>query len=101
MSPGVKRPVRQVMWIDHLSLVPGDASVTTTHDAVNSGVGGGLAALVVHSSTTGENASGGGNKVVWTALEVPPGFNVVGVRLCYELTNARSFVRQVRLAQVQ
>lgn len=101
MSPGVKRPVRQVMWIDHLSLLPGDASVTTTHDAVNSGVGGGLAALVVHSSTTGENAQGGGNKVVWCGLQVPPGFNVVGVRLCYELTNARSFVSQVRIAQVQ
>jgi hypothetical protein len=25
----------------------------------------------------------------------------VGVRLCYELTNARSFVSQVRIAQVQ
>ena len=101
MSPGVKRPVRQVMWINHLELLPGDASVTTTHDAVNSGVGGGLAALVVHSSTTGETAQGGGNKVVWRGLQVPPGFNVVGVRICYELTNARSFISQVRIAQVQ
>jgi hypothetical protein len=89
------------MWIDHLSLLPGDGSVTTTHDAVNSGVGGGLAALVVHSSTTGENAQGGGNKVVWTALEVPPGYSVVGLRICYELTSAHSFISQVRLAQVQ
>jgi hypothetical protein len=89
------------MWIDHLSLVPGDPSVTTTHNAVNSGVGGGLAALVVHSSTTGEAAQGGGNKVVWTALEVPLGFNVVGVRICYELTSMASFISQVRLAQVQ
>jgi len=89
------------MWINHLELLPGDPSVTTTHDAVNSGVGGGLAALVVHSSTTGENAAGGGNKVVWRGLQVPPGFNVVGVRLCYELTNARSYISQVRIAQVQ
>jgi hypothetical protein len=95
------RPVRQLMWIDHLELLPGDSSVTTTHDAVSSGVGGGLAALVVHSSTTGENASGGGNKVVWRGLQVPPGFDVVGVRLCYELTNARTYVSQVRIAQVQ
>src|SRR5262245_51487503 len=101
MSPGVKRPIRQVMWIDHLELLPGDASVTTTHDAVSSGVGGGLAALFVHSGTTGENASGGGNKVVWRGLQVPPGFNVVGVRLCYELTSARSYISQVRIAQVQ
>ena len=32
------------MWINHLELLAGDASVTTTHDAVSSGVGGGLAA---------------------------------------------------------
>lgn len=96
-----KRRTRRVMWIDHLSLVPGDPSVTTTNNAVNSGVGSGLAALVVSSSTTGEDASGGGNKVVWTALEVPPGYSVVGVRICYELTNSRSFISQVRLAQVQ
>ncbi len=89
------------MWIDHLSLLPGDPSVTTTHNAVNSGVGGGLAALVVHSTTTGEDAQGGGNKVVWTALEVPLGFSVVGVRICYELTSKASFISQVRLAQVQ
>jgi len=101
MSPAIKRPTRQVMWIDHLSLLPGDPSVTTTSNAVNSGVGGGLAALVVHSSTTGENAQGGGNKVVWTALEVPPGYSVGGVRICYELTSAKTFISQVRLAQVQ
>ena len=101
MSPGVKRPVRQVMWINHLELLPGDGSVTTTHDAVSSGVGGGLAALVVHSSTTGEIGQGGGNKVVWRGLQVPPAFNVVGVRLCYELTSAKSYISQVRIAQVQ
>jgi len=101
MAAEIKRRVRRVMWIDHLSLLPGDPSVTTSNNAVNSGVGGGLAALVVHSSTKGEGAQGGGNKVVWTALEVPPGYSVVGVRICYELTNARSFISQVRLGQVQ
>lgn len=96
-----KRPRPELMWIDHFSLLPGDSSVTTTYDAVSSGVGGGLTALVVHSSTTGENAAGGGNKVVQTALEVPPHYDVVGVRICYELTNKRSFISQVRIAQVQ
>jgi hypothetical protein len=81
--------------------VPGDPSVTTSNNAVNSGVGGGLAALVVQSSTVGEDAKGGGNKVVWTALEVPPGYTIGGIRICYELTNGRSFISQVRLAQVQ
>src|SRR5262249_19386268 len=101
MSPGVNRPVRQVMWINHLDLLPGDSSVTTTHDAVSSGVGGGLAALVVHSSTTGENAAGGGNKGVWRGLQGSPGFHVRGVRLCDDLAHARPYISQVRSAQVQ
>jgi hypothetical protein len=91
----------QVMWIDHLGLLPGDASVHTSFNAVNSGVGGGLSGLVIQSTTIGDTAAGGGNKVVWTALEVPPGFKVNGVRICYENSNPRSHISQVRLAQVQ
>jgi hypothetical protein len=90
-----------LLWIDHLSLLSGDPSVTTSFNAINSGVGGGLAGLVVRSSTLGDVASGGGNKVVWAALEVPPGLTVTGVRVCYELSNVRSYITQVRLAQVQ
>jgi hypothetical protein len=90
-----------VMWVNPLDLLPGDASVSTTVDAVNSGVGGGLAGLVVHSSTTGENAQSGGNKVVWMGLEIPPGWHIRGVRVCYELSNSRSFISQIRLDQLQ
>src|ERR1043165_1345919 len=90
-----------VMWINHFDLLPGDASVTTSYNAVNSGVGGGLTGLVIQSSTTGENAQGGGNKVVHMGLQVPPGYSIRGVRVCYELSNKRSFISQIRLAQVQ
>jgi hypothetical protein len=100
MTEPPKRPTPRLMWINHLALLAGDPSVTTSHNAVNSGVGGGLAALVVRSSTTGENAQGGGNKVVWRALEVPPQYSIVGLRICYELSG-RSHISQVRLAQVQ
>jgi hypothetical protein len=91
----------RVMWIDHLTLLPGDPSVHTSFNAVNSGVGSGLSGLVIQSSTTGDQAQGGGNKVVETAVEVPPGFNISGVRICFENSNPRSFISQVRLAQVQ
>jgi hypothetical protein len=57
--------------------------------------------LVIQSSTTGENAQGGGNKVVHMGLQVPPGYLIKGVRVCYELSNKRSFISQIRLAQVQ
>jgi len=91
----------QTMWIDHLVFLPGDPSVQTSFNAVNSGVGGGLSGLIITSSTLGDEAAGGGNKVVETALEVPPGFDIVSVRICYENSNPRSFISQTRLAQVQ
>jgi hypothetical protein len=90
-----------VMWVNHFDLLPGDPSVTTTFNAISSGVGGGLTGLVIHSSTTGENAQGGGNKEVHMAVEVPPHYAVKGVRVCYELTSKKSFISQIRLAQVQ
>jgi hypothetical protein len=92
---------KTVMWINHFDLLPGDPSVTTSFNAVSSGVGGGLTGLVIQSSTTGENAQGGGNKVVHMGLEVPPGYLIKAVRVCYELSNKRSFISQIRLAQVQ
>jgi hypothetical protein len=92
---------KMIMWVNHFDLLPGDPSVTTSFNAVNSGVGGGLTGLVIQSSTTGENAQGGGNKVVHMGLQVPPGYSIRGVRVCYELTSKRSFISQIRLAQVQ
>lgn len=91
----------ETMWIDHLVFLAGDPSVQTSFNAVNSGVGGGLSGLIITSSTLGDEAEGGGNKVVETALEVPPGFDIVSVRICYENSNPRSFITQTRLAQVQ
>ncbi len=88
------------MWLNHLSLLPGDSSVVTSFDAVSSGVGGGLSGLVIQSTTTGDS-SGGGNKVVEKSLDIPPGFLVKGVRVGYENSNTRSYITQVRLAQVQ
>ena len=34
------------------------------------------------TSTTGENAQGGGKKVVSMAIGVPPGYLIIGVRVC-------------------
>ena len=94
-------PVAVVMWTNPLDFLPGDESVKTSFNAVNSGAGGGLSGLIIESSTTGEDAIGGGNKVVEKGLQIPPGFLISGVRVCYELSNARSFISQIRLAQVQ
>ncbi len=89
------------MWVNHLDLLAGDPSVITSFNAISSGVGGGLSGLIIQSTTTGDTAPSGGNKVVEMGLEVPPGFIIKGVRVCYELSNRRSFITQIRLAQVQ
>jgi hypothetical protein len=90
-----------VMWIDHLSLLPGDASLKSSFNAVSSGVGTGLSGLVIQSTTTGSQALGGGNKVVERGLDVPPGFTIQAVRVCYESTSGGTSIIQIRLAQVQ
>ncbi len=90
-----------VMWINHLDFLPGDPSVTTSFNAVNSGIGEGLSGLVITSTTTGEIALGGGNKVVEKGVEVPPWYLVTKVRVCYELKDTRSFISQIQLAQLQ
>jgi hypothetical protein len=90
-----------IMWINHLDLLPGDPSVLTSFNAISSGVGSGLSGLVIQSTTLGDTALSGGNKVVETGLQVPPGYLITGVRVCYQLSNFRSFITQIRLAQVQ
>jgi hypothetical protein len=96
----LNEPQSTLMWLNHFDLLPGDPSVNTSFNAVNSGVGGGLTGLVIQSTTTGEIAQGGGNKVVHMAVEVPPDYIIKRVRVCYELSNSRSFISQIRLSQV-
>lgn len=99
---------QEPMWLNHLDFLPGDPSVITDFNAVNSGVGGGLSGLIVNSTTTGENALGGGNKVVEKGVPVPPVFEITGVRVCYEVENVDdatnvvdpTFISQIRLAQL-
>jgi hypothetical protein len=93
----------RVQWVNHFDLLSGDPSVTTTSSlSTNSGVGSGLTALVIRSSTLGNTDSDGGNKVVQMALELQPKTRIVGVRLCYELSDpSGSFIDQIRLAQIQ
>ncbi len=96
-APAPAPPI--TMWINHLDFLPGDPSVTTSFNAITSGVGGGLSGLVIQSTTAGEGTDG--DKVVEKGLQVPPGFLISGVRVCYELSSANSFISQIRLSQVQ
>ncbi len=100
-----KRVETRIMWLNHYDLLPGGSDVTTSFESTSSGVGGGLTALVIHSTTLGDVFSTGGNKVVHMAVETPGEeqgtTTITGVRVCYELTSSASFITQIRLAQVQ
>lgn len=95
----------KVYWLNHLDFLPGDVSVSTAFNAVTSGVGSGLAGLIVTSTTTGETTAGGGNKVVEMGVEAPWGQRIAGVRVCYEYSTGKkpspTYISQIRLAQVQ
>lgn len=95
MAERATRPRGPLTWLNHLDLLPGDPSVTTSHDAIQSH------GLIVTSSTTGEIAQGGGNKTATLAVHTVPGYLITGVRVCYQLSNPRTFISQIRLAQTQ
>ena len=95
----VPTPTPTILWINPLDLLAGDPSVKVSFNAVSSGLG--LSGLIIESSTIGDTALGGGNKVVEKGLTIPPGFILKGVRVCYQSSNSRSFITQIRLSQVQ
>ena len=89
------------MWINHLDFLAGDEDVILSFNSTKSGVGNGLSGLIIGSTTLGDFSMEVGAKVVEKGVQVPPGFLIKGVRVCYELSNARSFITQIRLAQLQ
>src|SRR5262245_50676476 len=99
LNPGTKYGREEqcmVMWINHLALLPGDPSTQTSFNAIYSRGG-----LAVQSTTTGELAPGGGSKLLVTVVQVPPGFLITGVRICFQNSNPRSFISSTTLDQMR
>jgi len=76
-------------WINHLGFLPGDSNVVAEFNTV-SVRGGGLEIT----------AASQGNYFVQQGLQVPPGYLVNGVRVCYEQTG-RSHIDQVAILQLE
>jgi hypothetical protein len=87
-----------MMWVNHFDLLPEDSSVTTT--CSNNDIGADFPDLVIQSSTTGAKAKNGAWKCVHMGLQIPPGYKPTAVRLCYQLSNTRSFISGIHLSQV-
>jgi len=94
------RPAPQVQWVNHFDLVPGDPTDTTATPLEHPSFGTNFEGLVITSLTTGDTIPNVGNKVVFMSLELPKQTKITGVRLCYELSNTRSFIDGIRLAQI-
>lgn len=76
-----------VQWLNHLDFLAGDDVVAAEFNA-------GLGGLEISASDTGD-------RFVEQGLQVSPGFLVSGVRVCYALSSAESFINQISLAQLQ
>lgn len=104
MKQGVIKPMlkkdTRIMWLNHLDLLPGDPSVKTSYAYLRSLIGG-LNGLNIKSTTTGDTGIPGGNKVVAMGVPTIPGYTIVGVRVCYELSSPKSHITQIRLSQLQ
>jgi len=101
-GPGIGRGKdAKIQWVNHFDLLPGCPEITTSFRSTSSEIGGGLTGLVMASTTAGDTCEDTGNKVVQMALELAEDTRITGVRLCYESTDAGTFIDQIRLAQVQ
>jgi hypothetical protein len=86
-------PKPNLLWINHLDLVPGDATVVAANSSTPPVVGGPSGLVVTAPAVvTGKNLEMG--------LQVPPGYKVKGIAICYQDSNAASFISQVQLSQL-
>jgi hypothetical protein len=91
------KPPDRVLWVNHFALMSVDEDIVTTSYSGN------YDALVIMSSTTGNTLPDSGGKCVKMAVGVLPlgTVRVTGVRVCYELSNPRSYIDMIGLAQIQ
>jgi hypothetical protein len=91
----VKEMGDELMWINHLRLAPAGNGLMAAYDAVGTGLSG----LVVSPRTASPLLRGQGY-LLETALEVPPGFFLRGVRIGLEASSPDCYLNLIRLAQV-
>ena len=86
------------MYVDVYDLVPGSPLIYTQYDTRNY--------LDIRSTTRGETTPAGMKRVVM-GLQIPLGYDLTGVRVCYAVNlrtsvgaEPTSFISQIRLAQL-
>lgn len=84
-------PQASLLWISHLDARPREAHGLVTSDGTPIGATSGL---VIRPTTTGVD------RVLEQGLQVPPGFAIKKVALCYQVSNPASYITHIKLTRL-
>ena len=85
-------PQPELLWIDHLGFFVDAASGLSASFVANPL--GGWSGLVIRA------VRAVADQIIVTGLQVPPGYNVTKVRICYQLSGAASFITHIKITQL-
>ena len=80
-----------LLWISHLDARPREAHGLTTSNGTPIGATSGF---VIRPTTTGVD------RVLEQGLQVPPGFAIKRIAICYQASNLASFISHIKLTQL-
>lgn len=86
---GDSRMPTKTLWISPTDWVTGDATLRINYPSV------------AHPATEITTTARGDLKWVFLALRLPPCTEIKAVRVCYHVSNSRSFISQVRLTEMK
>jgi len=92
LEAAASAPQPNLLWINHLGFLADTVNRLSASFAANP-LGGisGLVVRAVHPVA---------DQVIATGLQVPPGYTVTKVRLCYQLSSAANFITHIKVEQL-
>ena len=84
-------PKARLLWISHLDARPREAHGLTTSNGTPIGATSGF---VIRPTTAGVD------RVLEQGLQVPPGFAIKRIAICYQVSNLASFISHIKLTQL-
>ena len=79
----------EILWLSPTDFVTGDKSLKISYPSVT------------HPAVEIRTKASGDLKWLYLGLRVPPHHDIHAIHVCYQLSNSRSFISQVRLAEMQ
>lgn len=86
------KPQANLLWINHLGLMADPVDTLTVSQAT--------APLAGASGLLIKSAGAVANKGLEVGLQVPPGYTITKVNICYQVSNPASFINRISLSQL-